>query len=87
VHIEKLKPGDNVLAIHGLNTSLSSSDFLICAELLAGHFTGGADPSVSETAIQYTGPITLNSAVQVKARVFSGNAFSALTEAVFAVSR
>ena len=86
-HIGTLKQGEggNILAVHGLNTSLGSSDFLICAELLAGHVTGGAAPSVSETAIQYTGPITLNSAANIKARVFSGDAFSALTEAIFAV--
>jgi len=84
-HIHALHQGDNILAIHGLNTSLGSSDFLICAELVAGHLTGGADPSVSETAIQYTGPITLDRSTLVKARVFSGNAFSALNEAIFAI--
>jgi hypothetical protein len=84
-HIDAFHQGDNILAIHGLNTSLGSSDFLICAELVAGHLTGGADPSISETAIQYTGPITLNSSTHVKARVFSGDAFSALNEATFAI--
>jgi hypothetical protein len=84
-HIGALHRGDNILAIHGLNTSLGSSDFLICAELLAGHLTGGADPSFSETAIQYTGPITLNISTHVKARVFYGDAFSSLNEAIFAI--
>ncbi|MFC1604395.1 chitobiase/beta-hexosaminidase C-terminal domain-containing protein [Planctomycetota bacterium] len=84
-HIDALHEGDNILAIHGLNTSLGSSDFLISAELVAGHFTGGSDPSVSETAIPFTGPITINSSVQIKARVFSGDAFSALNEAIFAI--
>jgi len=84
-HIVALHQGKNILAIHGLNTSLSSSDFLICAELVAGHLTGGADPSVSDTAIQYTGPITFNSTTHVKARVFSGDALSALNEAVFVI--
>jgi hypothetical protein len=82
---EALRQGNNILAIHGLNTSLGSSDFLICAELVSGHFTGGSDPSVSETAIQFTDSITLNSSVHVKARVFSGDAFSALNEATFAI--
>jgi len=84
-HIDALNNGDNILAIHGLNTSLTSSDFLICTELVAGHLAGGTDPSVSETAIRFTGPITLNSSTYVKARVFSGDAFSALNEAVFAI--
>ena len=84
-YIEALHQGDNILAIHGLNTSLGSSDFLICAELVAGYFTGGSDPTVSETAIQFTNPITLNYSVHVKARAFSGDAFSALNEATFAI--
>jgi len=86
-YVEALHQGDNILAIHGLNTSLGSSDFLISAELVAGHFTGGADPSISENAIQFTDPITLNYGVHVKARVFSGNAFSALNEATFAIGQ
>jgi hypothetical protein len=80
-----LHQGDNILAIHGLNTSLGSSDFIICTELLAGHSTGGTDPGPSQTAIQYTGAFTLNSAVHVKARIYSGNDLSALSEAVFAI--
>jgi hypothetical protein len=31
-----LQPGDNILAIHGLNVSTGSSDFLISTELHAG---------------------------------------------------
>jgi hypothetical protein len=31
-----LQPGDNILAIHGLNVSTGSSDFLISAQLQAG---------------------------------------------------
>ena len=84
-HVGTLHHGNNILAIHGLNTSLTSSDFLICTELVAGHLAGGTDPSVSETAIRFTGPITLNSSTYVKARVFSGDAFSALNEAIFAI--
>jgi hypothetical protein len=35
-HINALRQGQNVLAIHGLNVSTTSSDFLISVELLAG---------------------------------------------------
>ncbi|HBM78609.1 MAG TPA: hypothetical protein DD438_10895, partial [Verrucomicrobiales bacterium] len=35
-HLDLLKEGDNILAIHGLNESTGSSDFLIQAKLLAG---------------------------------------------------
>jgi hypothetical protein len=32
-----LQPGDNILAIHGLNVSINNSDFLISAQLNAGY--------------------------------------------------
>ena len=38
-HVGELVSGTNVLAIHGLNSSLSSSDFLISPELQAGEST------------------------------------------------
>ncbi len=84
-HIGDLRRSDNILAIHGLNTSLSSSDFIISAELVAGRLVDGTAARISDTAIRYTEPITLNSSTQVKARVFSGDVFSALNEAVFGV--
>ncbi len=84
-HIGTLRQGDNILAIHGQNTSLNSSDFLISAELVAGRFIDGTDSSPSDTAIRYTEPITLNTSTYVKARVLSGNALSALNEAVFGI--
>jgi hypothetical protein len=78
-----LRQGGNLLAVHGLNASTTSSDFLISAELVAvgdGSNDGGL-PGV----IEYTGPITLTRSTHVKARVLRGNAWSALNEAVFAV--
>jgi hypothetical protein len=82
-----LRQGDNILAIHGLNTSLTSSDFLISTELLAERFVDGTAPSPSDTAIRYTGPIILNSTAHVKARVLTGNEFSALNEAIFSIGQ
>ena len=82
-HMSAFRDGDNILAIHGLNTSLGSSDFLISAELVVGRFVDGTAPSPSDTAILYTAPITLNSSTLAKARVFTDNEFSALNEAVF----
>jgi hypothetical protein len=38
-YLSALQPGDNLLAIHGLNASTSSSDFLILPELLASTST------------------------------------------------
>jgi hypothetical protein len=80
-HIVDLKVGDNILAIHGLNQSTTSSDMLISAELIIAE----AVPINNIDAIEYTGPITLTGSTRIKARVLHGNTFSALNEAVFAV--
>ena len=81
-HVNALREGDNVLAMQGLNASTTSSDFLICAELIAGQAYPG---DVSPRAIEYTGPVTLTDTTRVKARVWDGSTWSALNEAVFAV--
>lgn len=75
-----LLPGQNVLAIQGLNVSLGSSDFLIDAELVVSqrHIVGG-----QPTALVYAGPIPLNDRVRIKARVLNGAEWSALHEAAF----
>jgi hypothetical protein len=83
--LDDLHQGDNLLAIQGLNASTTSSDLLISAELIAGQSaTSGAEQGVSPTATEYTNPITLPHSAAVKARVLSGNTWSALNEAVYA---
>ncbi|MBN2312276.1 MAG: CotH kinase family protein [Sedimentisphaerales bacterium] len=78
-----LVPGGNLLAIHGLNVSPTSPDFLISAELLIDKTDDtNVDPS---GAIRYTNPITLTQSTQVKARVLSGRNWSALNEAFFTI--
>jgi len=84
-HIDSLKQGQNILAIHGLNVSYTSSDFIISCELVAGEGSPATGGGVSPTAIRYTGPTSLNQSTHVKARTLSGNTWSALNEAVFAV--
>ncbi|UCG58813.1 MAG: lamin tail domain-containing protein, partial [Phycisphaerales bacterium] len=86
-HIDALHQGSNLLAIHGLNTSTTSSDFLISAELVAGKSIAppGGDGGVPPGAIQYAGPIHFTESTHVKARVRSGNTWSALNEATYAV--
>ncbi len=80
--LSALQPGENLLAIHGLNVSLSSSDFLIDAELDVGlREISGEQP----IARQYTGAIALNDLTTVKARAFDGLEWSALNEATFSV--
>jgi hypothetical protein len=77
-----LKTGRNILAIHGLNLSLGSTDFLIASELVVGErrVTTGTN-----SALLYTGPLVLNDLTTVKARVFDGLEWSALNEATFVV--
>jgi hypothetical protein len=77
-----LRPGENVLAIQGLNASLASSDFLIDAELVVSErrIVGGLP-----TALVYTGPIPLIDRQLIKARVLNGAEWSALHEASFVV--
>ncbi len=83
-HIGDLQAGSNMLAIQGLNVSNTSSDFLISAELEVS--AGGGSPGdVSPTASAYTGPVTLTTSTQVKARVLDSSEWSALNETVFAI--
>jgi hypothetical protein len=80
-----LRRGDNILAIHGLNSARNSSDFIILASLEAVESTAAQSSGISATAIQYVGPVIVDRTMQVKARVLSGGNWSALNEAVFTV--
>jgi hypothetical protein len=85
-YIISLRQGDNILAIHGLNSPATSTDFLISFELVAGQSATTTNPTgVSPTSIEYTGPITLAKSTHVKSRVLDGSTWSALNEATFAV--
>jgi hypothetical protein len=88
-HISELHSGSNILAIHGMNNSAGSTDFLICAELEATSGGGTTDPSISPNAIQYTGGFTLNKSTRLKARAYLSDSqkWSALNEAVFGINR
>jgi len=83
--LDNLQPGGNLLAIHGLNVSTSSSDLLFSVELIAGQGAAAGAGGISPNATRYTGSITLDNSTHVKARVLSGNTWSALNEAVYAV--
>ncbi len=86
-YLKLLVPGANLLAIHGLNGTLDSSDMLISVELAAAKGTPGSVPpiDIAPSAIRYTAPVALSRSAMVKARVLSGSTWSALNEAVFAV--
>ena len=84
-YLNLLQSGDNILAIHGLNLSSTSSDFLISAELEVSESPYISEPGVSPGAFEYTGPVTLTESVHVKSRVKAGETWSALNEATYAV--
>ncbi len=78
--MNNLSTDNNVLAIHGLNQSVTSSDFLISVELSVGQAVTG---NISTDAIEYTEPVILTDTTHVKARVLGGDTWSAMHEAVF----
>ena len=84
-HLGLLKPGKNVLAVHGLNATSGSSDMLIDAILDATEGVGGAAGGLSPTAKLYTGDINLTSSAQIRARVLNGGEWSAITEAGYII--
>ncbi|MFC1636600.1 lamin tail domain-containing protein, partial [Planctomycetota bacterium] len=81
--LNTLQQGSNLLAIHGLNSSIISPDFLISAELLLNGGSSNNDDLPGSN--QFTEPIVLTHSTHVKARAFGGRNWSALSEAVFAV--
>ncbi|MEX2187019.1 MAG: lamin tail domain-containing protein, partial [Pirellulales bacterium] len=80
--VAALQTGANVLAIHGLNVAITSTDFLLSAELIAGDLP---EVAISPTALPYTGPVQLDESATVRARTFSGGQWSALADAFFTV--
>ena len=83
-YVGELQVGKNILAIHGLNSGLSSSDMLINAELSIGERTGA---EFAENAIKYDSPIKLVKDVTIRARSMSGGQWSALVEHQFQAGR
>ena len=81
-HLVKLRQGNNILAIQGMNAGATSSDFLIGVELVAAPTAASQNTAGAQV---YAAPITLSKSTVVKARVQSGSTWSALAEAVFAV--
>jgi hypothetical protein len=73
-----LQAGNNVLALHGMNMGLTSSDFLLSVELIAGEDSSG--DSLSPSAQVYVGPLPLTESTDVKARIWAGGQWSALHE-------
>jgi len=81
--LAELRVGQNVLAIHGLNDSLLSSDAL-WACLLKG--SAGVVNAPSPTAQVYSGALELRSSSEVRARVYDGTRWSPLSRGSFFVN-
>jgi len=84
-HIGDLRAGDNILAVHGVNKSTGSSDFLVSVELVAAKNGTPSGSDISSSAMVYSAPRTFDKSACVKARLKSGNTWSALNEATYAV--
>ncbi|MFM1942237.1 MAG: hypothetical protein RI897_1219 [Verrucomicrobiota bacterium] len=81
-HLALLEPGENLLAVHALNLSTTSSDLLFDAELEARQTRIiGEEPA----ARVYTGPIAIDDLTTIRARTLDNGEWSALTEATFIV--
>ncbi|MDZ7315650.1 MAG: CotH kinase family protein [candidate division KSB1 bacterium] len=80
--LNRLTDGDNFLAVHALNASANSSDFLFSAELLIGRAV--SREALSPTAVRYERPLVIEHTTHLKVRAYSGQ-WSPLTETVFAV--
>jgi hypothetical protein len=79
-HLGALKDGSNMLAFQGLNSQLSSSDFLLDATLE----TGVMEPArASEEAVLYDAPIPIDGLTEVRARSLDAGGWSALSAGVF----
>ena len=73
-----LKAGENLLAIHGLNASFNSTDFLVRAELVS------VEGPARESGL-YRGPLTLMRTTRVKACVLRNDQWSALHDTLYSV--
>jgi hypothetical protein len=77
-----LRRGGNILAIHAMNQSTTSSDFLISVRLTAEEIAKQPAELAVET---YTGPVSLSESMRIMARSLYAGQWSALNDAVFAV--
>ncbi len=81
--ISSLQVGENVLAIHGINQATSSSDFIINASIIASD--QAIDGSISDEAISYTGPISMEQSGHIIARTFHNGEWSAASNRFFII--
>jgi len=85
--LDLLRQGGNMLAIHAMNQTSASSDFLISAKLVATGNGLGSDPAVAPAAARYAGPIALTENTRVKARILDNGQWSAVSEATYTIDQ
>jgi len=78
--LSALQQGNNLLAIHGMNSSMGSSDLLFVPQLEATFSSSSTD----DDSTAYSSEITLNKTVNVRARIKNDSNWSAMNQAVFA---
>jgi hypothetical protein len=84
--IKNLVVGENLLAIQAFNDDVTSPDFLIYFELLAGRRTEkGGD--ISPNAQKYTGPVAIDESMIITARVLNEDKWSASEQKNFWIPR
>ena len=79
-HLEALHDGQNLLAIHGLNAALTSSDFLLDATLEVGVAQTGL---LGPNAFQYADAIRIDKVTRIRARSLNNGVWSAIQDGVF----
>jgi hypothetical protein len=82
-YLNTLRAGQNILAIHGMNNSKSSTDFVISAILEASYSTNSL--RISSKAQKYTSAVTLSKSAHIKARTLNGAQWGAIREAMISV--
>ena len=82
-HISLLQQGDNVLALHGLNSGQSSSDFILWPTLEASKSLGGVPSGINPSAKLYSGALAIDEPTLIKARTLRGTEWSPLQQAAF----
>ncbi len=82
-YLSSLNDGENLLAIHGLNISTQSSDFLILPTLTIARES--LEGTISPYALKYNSPIPIDETTTIKTRsLLSGN-WSMLNESKFII--
>lgn len=81
-YINNLVSGENILAIQGLNSGTTSSDFLISVNMTAGD---EQNMNASGSAVVYSEPLTLGETTHVKARTYYNGEWSAINDCFFSI--